>query len=334
VWACAGAGVFPCASDADCGGTFRAGVCETQGWCSFPDPGCPSQRRFGEHSGDGLAGECVSGQEMSAATSDEGGADSGGSESSDGADTMPALPGDDDTTTAAAASSDGTDPDPDSEGTTGDPPEAVPIAWYPFDTRDPWADATRNALDGACTTTECPQTATGVAGSGIELDGSDDHLAIAHTPLLETTDSVSIALWAQSLAAGAAGYRTLAAKPVGSAAFNSWEVSVADDAVLHAYFGDAVVEGHVEAPWPADAAWHHVAATWDGTMLRLYLDGLEVDAAALAVIGFDDHPMIIGADIDNDNPFVWNMWEGRLDEIHVYDGTLAPTAIAAIAARG
>ena len=35
------------------------GRCEPEGWCSFPDGECPSGMRFGDHAGDGLAGECT-----------------------------------------------------------------------------------------------------------------------------------------------------------------------------------------------------------------------------------------------------------------------------------
>ena len=53
--ACAPDDVFECASDQQCGGE---GVCESTGFCSFPDATCASGRRYGALSG-ALAGECV-----------------------------------------------------------------------------------------------------------------------------------------------------------------------------------------------------------------------------------------------------------------------------------
>ena len=35
------------------------GVCEPVGYCSFPDPSCPSGSRFSSKAGDGLGGACV-----------------------------------------------------------------------------------------------------------------------------------------------------------------------------------------------------------------------------------------------------------------------------------
>jgi hypothetical protein len=55
---CLRAGNFHCATDNDCfqGNTF--GVCESVGYCSFPDPSCSAGQRYGDQSGS-YAGQCV-----------------------------------------------------------------------------------------------------------------------------------------------------------------------------------------------------------------------------------------------------------------------------------
>ncbi len=50
---------FECLEDAQCTDDSGQGRCETNGYCSFPDPECPSGRRYGEHSAGDLAGGCV-----------------------------------------------------------------------------------------------------------------------------------------------------------------------------------------------------------------------------------------------------------------------------------
>jgi hypothetical protein len=50
---CGGPGVFACVQDSQCSG----GSC-VENSCAFPDEGCGSALRFGEHAGD-LAGQCV-----------------------------------------------------------------------------------------------------------------------------------------------------------------------------------------------------------------------------------------------------------------------------------
>lgn len=54
---CLGGTSFTCERDDQCTGS-PAGRCEANGYCSFPDEGCASGSRFGEHSGP-LAGQCI-----------------------------------------------------------------------------------------------------------------------------------------------------------------------------------------------------------------------------------------------------------------------------------
>lgn len=51
--------VFGCVDDSGCAGSEEGGFCEPSGFCSFPDDACPSGRRYGEFSGQGLGGICV-----------------------------------------------------------------------------------------------------------------------------------------------------------------------------------------------------------------------------------------------------------------------------------
>jgi hypothetical protein len=52
---------FECTVDAQCSKSNVQGTCEENGFCSFPDPTCPSGRRFGDLAGD-LANMCVPSQ--------------------------------------------------------------------------------------------------------------------------------------------------------------------------------------------------------------------------------------------------------------------------------
>jgi cysteine-rich repeat protein len=59
VGACSQLETFECGSSDQCMSDVVAGVCQADGWCSFPDEACGSGQRYGELAGDGLAGECV-----------------------------------------------------------------------------------------------------------------------------------------------------------------------------------------------------------------------------------------------------------------------------------
>ena len=58
--ACGDEIVFPCNEDFQCVQASGAeGTCEPAGFCSFPDPTCPSSSRYSDHATPTLAGECV-----------------------------------------------------------------------------------------------------------------------------------------------------------------------------------------------------------------------------------------------------------------------------------
>src|SRR5690349_20601415 len=63
-----GGGAFTCTSDSDCVSGGRTGMCQGNGFCSFPDSACPSGERYGGLSGD-VSNLCVGEQ----AQGDDGG---------------------------------------------------------------------------------------------------------------------------------------------------------------------------------------------------------------------------------------------------------------------
>lgn len=71
--------------------------------------------------------------------------------------------------------------------------------------------------------------------------------------------------------------------------------------------------------------WYAVAATYDGTVARLYLDG-QLQASASSVAGLPDlgATLTLGARSDSTE---W--WAGNLDEVAVYDSALTASQVAA-----
>ena len=65
---CTGGSEFNCQEDADCG---QDGLCEPNGFCSFPDAACETGRRYGDLAGTGLANECVAPAESTTTSAGE-----------------------------------------------------------------------------------------------------------------------------------------------------------------------------------------------------------------------------------------------------------------------
>lgn len=75
-------------------------------------------------------------------------------------------------------------------------------------------------------------------------------------------------------------------------------------------------------------AWRHVAATWDGTTKRLYVDGALVGAIAETVLD-STAPLGVGADLDNAANI--HPWNGALDELQFYGRALTDAEVALVA---
>jgi hypothetical protein len=76
--------------------------------------------------------------------------------------------------------------------------------------------------------------------------------------------------------------------------------------------------------------WTHVAGTYDGSTIRIFVDGVEIDS--LAFSGPIDHntaPLRFGYDDEFHN---WDVWSGWIDEFAIYDKALSSDRIHARAA--
>lgn len=92
---------------------------------------------------------------------------------------------------------------------------------------------------------------------------------------------------------------------------------------------NGIVPGLRPAGGLRDGARQIVVATYDGTRVRLFVDGRPVADAPLAggpLAGWDpDYPLVFGNEATGTRP-----WLGRLEEVAVYDTALSPGQVAAL----
>jgi hypothetical protein len=328
------ANAFACEEANDCAGVM-GGVCEATGWCSFPDDGCESGRRYGEWAGDELAGACVDdvGTGSSSAADDE--ATSASDPTSlattdpdttlDGPDTTMSI--DPDTTTT-----DPTSPG-DESSTTGASLDPDLVAWYRFDEGE-FAGGVVDEIgmhDGTCLLDLCPQPIPGVVGSAAQFDGIDDIVRVPVTDMLVVGDALTVALWMRVDTIDGM-FQTVAAKAYLDLIDDTWEIGINGSGVMRwGLSTEDPVHPNVNADAPPVGEWIHVAGTFDGEAARMYVDGVLVGEAVGGVIAQDEHDVTLGAGFDNGADANW--LEGALDEVRIYRRALTPDEIAALASR-
>jgi len=143
-------------------------------------------------------------------------------------------------------------------------------------TADTYQDLSDNANHGDDYVSDAGKT--GKVGAGQEFDGTDDYIDL---PDLAETAAGTITVWINpSTTIGAATNSGLLLNGIGSGAAGEtillrWTgASGALD--FYIYDGDFQVARSTTTSWTA-GTWYRIAATWDGTTMRLYVDGAEED---------------------------------------------------------
>ncbi len=320
---CNGSSVFTCEQSDQCRQPGSLGTCEADGFCSFPDLGCPSGRRYGDLAGDGQAGECVpEGSDTESAststTMDPGSTDPGpsGSESS-----TAGLTGAVDTTsTSGIGSSDGSVSS--SDGGSQLPSDGL-LLWYGFqDPGFPGAeDMSGNGRHALCDPGLCPTFVPGPVGAAAQFNGVDQEVELADHPDIRFQRGFSASLWLR-LDEYANNARIAWGKAWQQGGLNSYEIYLTGSSNQLRFNMDAATVGSVDTDGKFPLGqWFHVVGTYDGDRMRLYLDGRMIDETLdVGSPEYDENPLRVGGDTVGGMPS--NHWPGSIDEVRVYDREL------------
>jgi len=159
-----------------------------------------------------------------------------------------------------------------------------------------------------------------------EFNGVNSYVLVPHSATLGLPDTaITQAAWVHLYGASLVGqafgpvtmkststenafmYRLIASPGGISSAFNNWNNS--------AGAAQTIPLGE----------WHHVATVYDGSGLLVYYDGARIDSVALpGSITPDTRDLTIGGDV----PGILEIFNGRLDDVRIYDRALSDAEIA------
>lgn len=330
---------FACMEDSQCDG----GQCEANGYCSFPSADCESGKKYGALSPLEIADTCVpvmgstgspDRTTSGSSTSDQEPTTSGvestqgisGGSSSTGAGTTLGSSTQSETTrgsTETASETSSTD--------TGEPSAELRL-WYRMD--DPPDDGVLDdgpfGLDGECNNALCPDLdPLGPAGGSYDFDTT--FFQHPHDDALEV-QLFTISAFVRWNGTGPQPQEIIA-KPVGVDILNSWQLQFTTFEMQQSVqfvLGDEAAVQSIYMPVPANE-WIHVAATYDGSVARGYLNGEELESAVLDVtIGYDDSPLVVGADRNFSDTFTLFL-NGSIADLRLYAGVLSDEEIAELA---
>jgi glucose/arabinose dehydrogenase/PKD repeat protein len=209
--------------------------------------------------------------------------------------------------------------------TVDNPPPAPPpdglVAAYGFDAGSGpvVADASGHGNTGTIAGASWAQA--GRFGAALDFDGLNDWVTVADGPSLDLTSGATIEAWVRPSARG--GWRTVAVKESSSGIVYSL---YADQAAGQRPVGQVFIGGEHNAfgTSPVELnVWTHLATTFDGTVVRLYVNGVEAGLAlAPGAMTPSAGPLRIGGN------GIWSEWfSGLIDEVRVYARPLSAAEI-------
>jgi glucose/arabinose dehydrogenase/PKD repeat protein len=165
-------------------------------------------------------------------------------------------------------------------------------------------------------------TAAGKNGGAVQFDGSNDLLRVNDSNSLDLTNGATFEAWVYPTSASAA-WRTILQKEADAYLLTASSGSSGSPPAVGGTFNGAcctVVTG--ASALPANT-WTHVAGTYDGAQLRLYVNGNLVDSTPrTGNIQVNANPLWMGG-----NQLYGEHFPGRLDDVRIYNRALTPSEI-------
>ena len=213
----------------------------------------------------------------------------------------------------------------------GSPPAPPPpsstglVGAYGFEARSGTTAADSSGRNNTATLSGTAWTTQGRYGSALSFDGVNDLVTIADAASLDLTTGMTLEAWVRPTTLS--GWRTVVIKEVNGGLV--YALYAHDDAPRPAAYARIAGKSLTDTTGgPASLplnTWTHLAATYDGTTLRLYVNGVQTGSRpASGSIAGSSSPLKIGGNA------VWGEYfAGLIDEVRIYNRALDASAIQA-----
>lgn len=184
--------------------------------------------------------------------------------------------------------------------------------------------ASGNTSAGTCnsgTSTEMwDDGSNGKMNGSLGFDGSNDYIDISDINAIDGASSLSVSAWinTNTLTGGDANLRYIVGKESTTSSTTSFilRLNTATDQIEF-YLGGSGYTG-ITSNAISTNTWYHVTGTWDGTTMKLYLNGKEVASTAKSgSTGSTSEEVKIGS-VDLGSGHV-RFWSGQIDEVQIFN---------------
>lgn len=197
-----------------------------------------------------------------------------------------------------------------------------PVAAYGFEETTGTGVTDSSGSGNAGTISGATRSTAGRFGRALSFDGVNDSVAVPDADSLDLTSGMTLEAWVYPTTG--AGWRTAVLKEApGYFRYALYAGTTAKRPSGRVFVGaDQNADGTAALP---TNTWSHLAATYDGTNLRLFVNGSPVATRPVSgPMASSANPLKIGGNS------IWNEWfKGRIDEVRVYDRALSQAEVQA-----
>ncbi len=194
------------------------------------------------------------------------------------------------------------------------------VGYWKFDEGSGTSAADSSGNGNAGTLTNGPTWTSGKVGGALSFDGADDFVVMSGSPSLFNLQNLSIDAWVYSSNFSQYGH--------------IFEDGTVNSQYSFFFEGSSIVfrtnAGSFHSSYvgvPANSAWHHMVATYDGSTKKIFLDGALVlsDAysSALTTGGASQYIGVYGGG----GGYFFN---GKIDNVRVYNRALSTAEVTAL----
>lgn len=207
--------------------------------------------------------------------------------------------------------------------TPTDPGTEHLIAYWPLD--GDYKDVTENGYDAV------PGSSVvfddGHIGPSVYFDGADytSYLYCQNSAGMDLDQGATISAWIKSDGL-VDSYASVVTKGV-----QAWRLIRNNNTSAISFHFNAAGSGEYQANGDTsvlDGQWHHLAGIYDGSTVRLYVDGRPDASAYAGSVKTTSDPVYIGSRVNNTTN---RNWIGHIDEVRIYDAAISEANILFLA---
>ena len=204
------------------------------------------------------------------------------------------------------------------------PAESAMLGYWNFDEGSGTVanDLTGNGNTGSLQNMDNSNWVSGKFGDALSLDGVNEWVSFATQPSINNlSGAFTVETWVKGNASDMYDYALLFDKSHGFTDYTGWVLQFRPgNGVLEFGLGQGDHWDSILSPNILDNNWHFVSGTYDGTNLRLYIDGVLIGTQAASTNATNNRPIEMGRARAGYGP---RYFKGSIDESAIFDEALS-----------